>query len=739
MSFDGKYLDWNSKRIKGIVDFYGHKFFYYKKVADLGCGYADISGVLHRLGSDITAVDARQEHLKMAVKKYPGIKVLKADLDRGWPFAGKKFDMILDLDIICHLDKFEQHLRDVCAHTTHLILETAVCDSDDPNKVINLPENKNIYDLSANGISCRPSAAAIERVLQECGMNFKRVDSSKFNSGSYVYDWESKNNEECSINKRRIWFAVKNSSPMQFAVPSNQETPILPPQPPPIALLNFPDIPYISPASGSKKFVIVIPSYNNQRWCVQNITSAMNQSYDNFRVIFTDDHSSDDTFTKVSNAVNSSGKAGKVTLIRNPHRMGALANLYNMIHSCADDEIILTLDGDDWFPHERVLSRLNEIYSSPEDIWMTYGQYQNHPDHNIGIAQPYPLNVIDGNSFRQFEWRASHLRTFYAWLFKSIKKEDLYHNGNFMSMTWDLAMMFPMLEMSGRHSKFISDILYIYNMENPINDHKVNVRLQQDLDRYVRTKPSYSRRNRPAPPKNNIGLLLIATGKYHKFIQGLISSADKHFLNNVGQVTYYVFSDTAVPLHSKRSVVNIPIAHRPFPFASMDRFKHFINNADKLAREDYLYYVDVDSLFVDNISSEIFGNLVGVRHCGYFNTVGPYESNPKSSLYIDNSYPKKYRYYFGGGFSGGKKDQYLELSRWCNEMIEKDIANGVMPIWHDETAINRYFLDNEPNIILSPSYHYPQSNLEYYKRIWDPNVFNPKILLLDKNHQEIRK
>jgi len=129
----------------------------------------------------------------------------------------------------------------------------------------------------------------------------------------------------------------------------------------------------------------------------------MNQSYDNFRVIFTDDHSSDDTFTKVSNAVNSSGKAGKVTLIRNPHRMGALANLYNMIHSCADDEIILTLDGDDWFPHERVLSRLNEVYSSPEDVWMTYGQYQNHPDHNIGIAQPYPLNIIDGNSFRQFE------------------------------------------------------------------------------------------------------------------------------------------------------------------------------------------------------------------------------------------------------------------------------------------------------------------------------------------------
>jgi len=214
--FDGKYLEWNQKRIKGIVDYFGHQFMLHKKILDLGCGYADLSGVLHRLGADVTAVDARQEHLKIAAKKYPGIKTVKADLDRGWPFFGKSFDIVLDLDLICHLNNYEEHLRSVCASTQHLILETAVCDSDDPHQCLTMAENQNMYDLSVNGVGVRPSAAAIERVLQECGFSFKRQDSAKLNSGPYKYDWVSKNDGSADYFKRRMWYCVKSINASQF-------------------------------------------------------------------------------------------------------------------------------------------------------------------------------------------------------------------------------------------------------------------------------------------------------------------------------------------------------------------------------------------------------------------------------------------------------------------------------------------------------------------------------------------
>lgn len=217
--FDNKYVEWNYKRIKGIMDFYGHKFFFYKKILDLGCGHADISGVFYRLGAHVTAVDARQEHLKIVNKKYTGIQTLKYDLDQKWPFNNKIFDIVFDLDLIPYINNFETHLRNVCRSTTHLVLETAVCDSSDPFKMAISAEDKFAYDLSFNGSGCRPTAATVERILTECGMNFKRQDLNRYNSGSYQYDWIPENNNECNINKRRLWFAVKNTNAIQFAPP----------------------------------------------------------------------------------------------------------------------------------------------------------------------------------------------------------------------------------------------------------------------------------------------------------------------------------------------------------------------------------------------------------------------------------------------------------------------------------------------------------------------------------------
>jgi 2-polyprenyl-3-methyl-5-hydroxy-6-metoxy-1,4-benzoquinol methylase len=223
-------LDWNQKRIKAILDFYGHEFMAHKKVLDLGCGHGDLGGVLYRLGADITCVDARQDFLKVVSKKFEGIKVVKADLDSNWPFYGKKFDLILDLGLLCHLRDYEAHLKAVCQSTSHLVLETAVCDSSDPFKCIPVYENKNIADLSINGLGSRPSAAAIERILNEAGMSFKRIDGSKYNSKPYSYDWQEKNDDSLDLNKRRLWFASKSTNASKFNLP-NSITKAPPPAP----------------------------------------------------------------------------------------------------------------------------------------------------------------------------------------------------------------------------------------------------------------------------------------------------------------------------------------------------------------------------------------------------------------------------------------------------------------------------------------------------------------------------
>jgi glycosyltransferase involved in cell wall biosynthesis len=242
-----------------------------------------------------------------------------------------------------------------------------------------------------------------------------------------------------------------------------------------------------------KKIAVVIPSYNNCQWYKHNLYSLCAQDYDNFRAIYVDDCSSDKTGELVEKFIADNSLGSRIHLIRNPVRVGAMQNLYNTIHSCDDHEIIVILDGDDWFAHNWVLRKINEVYFDP-NCWMTYGQYVSWPDNMFGYSRQIPSHITETNSFREYEWCASHLRSFYAWLFKMIRKEDLISPcGSFYSMAWDQAIMFPMLEMSGHRAKFISDVLYTYNAANPINDSKVNRELQRNLEAAIRVQKRYDR------------------------------------------------------------------------------------------------------------------------------------------------------------------------------------------------------------------------------------------------------
>lgn len=252
-----------------------------------------------------------------------------------------------------------------------------------------------------------------------------------------------------------------------------------------------------------KHFVIVIASYNNKQWYRPNLDSVISQKYKNYHVIYTDDSSPDGTGNLVENYIKEKKLENKILLIKNKKRCGALENIYRAIQMCDDKDIIITLDGDDWFANDHVLSLLNNVYDDPF-VWLTYGQYKQFPVGNPRASSELPAEIITENKFREYSWVTSHLRTFYAWLFKKINVDDLKHEGKFFPVAWDLAMMFPMLEMAGERSIFIEDVLYVYNADNILNDHKVDRSLQVSLSKYIRALPRYNK----LPPK----VLLVVSG-----------------------------------------------------------------------------------------------------------------------------------------------------------------------------------------------------------------------------------
>ena len=231
-----------------------------------------------------------------------------------------------------------------------------------------------------------------------------------------------------------------------------------------------------------KPFVLVIPSYNNEAFVEKCLRCVYAQNYANFRVIYIDDHSSDQTLKKTRQLLKELDKQNRATLIHNSHNQGALANIYNAVHSCLDHEIIILVDGDDFLAHENVLKKLNEAYADP-NIWLACGSHLEYP--SFQKSKPCSLS-------RKGEAAVPALCSFYSALFKHIPLEDLFYRGRFYSMAWDLAIMMPMFEMAKKHTKLLDDTLYLLNTQNPISDSKINPLYLAECASHIRAKTPYS-------------------------------------------------------------------------------------------------------------------------------------------------------------------------------------------------------------------------------------------------------
>lgn len=236
---------------------------------------------------------------------------------------------------------------------------------------------------------------------------------------------------------------------------------------------------------------IVISTRNAEKYVDKCIDSALTQKYDNFEVIFLDACSTDKTYEK---ALEFTKDNKNIRVIRNNKRKYQGENIRIGTEMSPEKSIIVTLDGDDWFPHNTVLSRIDEIYKE-HDCWMTYGTYIEFPHRDVSnVYTEYPIEIRETKGFRNYRWLASHLRTFRRELFLKIDPEDLKDplTGDYVSMAPDLSFQFPMLEMCGvDKSRYISEILYVYNRENPMQEAKTNQLEINRIEQMLRGKKPY--------------------------------------------------------------------------------------------------------------------------------------------------------------------------------------------------------------------------------------------------------
>ena len=321
---------------------------------------------------------------------------------------------------------------------------------------------------------------------------------------------------------------------------------------------------------------VIITSYNNESYCEKNLKAVFNQKYSNYKVYYCNDASTDNTLNLVKNYIKTNHLEDKCILIANNKRQGKMANFHYIMSLCDENDIVVIYDGDDWFAHDRVLERINEEYED-SNVWATYGSYEDSPNfyNPLSYTAQLFISTIKG-SYRKSEVyevckvTPGHPFTFYAWLYKKIKEEDFKYKGEFVSMAPDGAILWPIIEMAGFHLRFIPDLLYIYNYNNPSSESRTNPQLQWAIINFLIAKPVYNKLDLNFLNYKILNDVFLITNNLSDSLNDIINNFKKDKKsNNIGQIFIY-FDD-----ENNEKLLQFKNLHPDCLFLDYSKFKNY--------------------------------------------------------------------------------------------------------------------------------------------------------------------
>ena len=240
---------------------------------------------------------------------------------------------------------------------------------------------------------------------------------------------------------------------------------------------------------------------------------------------------------------------------------------------------------------------------------------------------------------------------------------------------------------------------------------RVYMKNPENLDQYKLVQESMVKYTVP----KKVAILYMATGRYIKFWDNFYSSMEKYFLPR-HEKTYFLFTDHD-DLQVPNNVVKIHQDQLPWPYVTLKRFHFFSQVSEELSKFDYIYFLNGTMMPLREINEEIFPTeeqaIMVTLHPGYFRSRQshrPYDRNRKSKAYIPSN---EGEYYAMGGFNGGTGKGFLKVIKTLKEWTDIDLKNNTMPVWHDESLLNRYLLtymkENGKPLVLLPEYAIPET------------------------------
>ena len=217
--FHPHYHEFRFKRLKKLLEIFPPEYFPGKKVLELGSGIGYIGAFLADLGADVLALEGRASNKNIAKLRYrnlPTFNPVLFDLDNDFSHFGR-FDLIVNFGYLETVSSIEHTLNCCTQMTDNILVETLVCDSEDPDKVIHEQIGNAGVDCPLNvQYSLRPSPLYIEKYFKNHNWVVSRHFSADLNTSIHKYDWEHRNLDELTFGEKgpllhRFWYFFKNT------------------------------------------------------------------------------------------------------------------------------------------------------------------------------------------------------------------------------------------------------------------------------------------------------------------------------------------------------------------------------------------------------------------------------------------------------------------------------------------------------------------------------------------------
>lgn len=162
-----------------------------------------------------------------------------------------------------------------------------------------------------------------------------------------------------------------------------------------------------------------------------------------------------------------------------------------------------------------------------------------------------------------------------------------------------------------------------------------------------------------------------------------------------------------------------------WPNDSMMRPHHMLAHQDEWISADYVINIDADSRLVGQICEEFMVPSFGVWHPFFWKRprdLWSFEDRNYSYNYVDKNVAP---HYVKGSLFGGNRREFRRYLTDIRTRTDMDLNQNppLIPLWHDESALNRAFFDRPPSTILTPFYTYPEPPSDLWITTTFPSVW----------------